>query len=134
MSRSLEIDGLTVSNTPRALPAPGLDLAPSAAGRHPVACAMPRLVAANNPEDIRVLTAPLSAQQALKKLRFPADSGPSHQCLPQQVLDGAGRLNVPVGFGTDNFPKGRAVFATVGFGNICGGFVPPPNAMSTTFL
>lgn len=53
-----------------------------------------------------------------------------HARLPQQVLDGDGRLGEPMGFGTDSFPRGRAVFATVGLGSMCGGFVPPPNAMN----
>jgi len=47
--------------------------------------------------------------------------------LPQQVLDGVGRETLALGVGTDSLPSGRDVLATVGFGSMWTGFVPPPN-------
>jgi hypothetical protein len=47
--------------------------------------------------------------------------------LPQQVLDGVGRATLALGDGTDSLPNGRDVLATLGFGSMWTGFVPPPN-------
>lgn len=49
--------------------------------------------------------------------------------LPQHVLEGDGRGTLALGVGVDSLPRGRAVCATFGFGSVCAGLVPPPNAM-----
>lgn len=49
--------------------------------------------------------------------------------FPQQVLEGEGRGTLDRGVGVVSLPRGRAVFATVGFGSMCAGLVPAPNAM-----
>jgi len=71
-------------------------------------------------------------REALHCLTF--ISSRSSHLRPQQVLDGAGRGAAPWGLGTDSLPRGRLVLATVGFGNMCGGEVPPPNAMGIISL
>jgi hypothetical protein len=45
------------------------------------------------------------------------------------VLDGDGRETLALGVGMDSFGSGRDVLATVSFGSMWGGLVPPPKAM-----
>jgi hypothetical protein len=58
---------------------------------------------------------------------------PYYARLPQHVLEGDGRAMLALGVGTDSLPSGRDVFTTDGFGSMCTGLVPPPNAMMGTF-